>query len=230
MAQMLSTIESYKETVNAAEAAHKMAGFHEFNTPDIKWDHPDANFQNKIKHKYITSTVMDTGAEDCLGVFAGAVAIFPVLLIWIMIEEDIILQNMKTLFVCCAIIVVCVAVLALCVYSIYVVKPRMQQKLLKGDYLVTDLEFVCASKETHVESSQRSTHVYSTTNVLYNIGLHSFEDGGIPYLYMDGDDVFDCETKLKYSQYKLLRFEYEDWRHKKQTCYTICGLQKPTEE
>lgn len=106
----------------------------------------------------------------------------------------------------------------------------MQQKLLKGEYLVTDLEFVCAAKEDHVESSPgymtSHTHSYFTTNVLYNVGLHSFQDGGLPYLYMVGDDLYDCETKLKYSQYKLLRFEYEDWRHKKQTCYTICGLQE----
>ena len=74
---------------------------------------------------------------------------------------------------------------------------------------------MCASKETHIEHGQRSTHVYSTTNVLYNIELHSFEDGGLPYLYMVGDDLYDCETKLKYTQYKLLSFEYENGSHKK---------------
>jgi hypothetical protein len=221
---MLSTIASYKETVNAAKTAHKMTEFGEFDTPDIKWNHPDASFQDKIEHKYITSTVMDTNADDTWGLFVGVVAIFPVMFIYFMVSTGTLSQHMTAFFVSSAIITVCVAMLALCIYNIYVVKPRMQQKLLKGEYLVTDLEFVCASKETHVESSQRSTHAYFTTNVLYNIGLHSFEDGGIPYLYMIGDDVSDCETKLKYSQYKLLKFEYENWRHKKQTHYAICGL------
>ena len=60
-----------------------------------------------------------------------------------MIEENTILQNMKTLFVCSAIIVVCVFLLAICLYNIYIVKPKIVQKLLSGDYLIADLEFVC---------------------------------------------------------------------------------------
>ena len=228
MPQMLSTIASYKEQVNAAEAAHKMIGYKEFDTPDIKWYKPDTDFQNKIKHRYIISTVMDISGDDTLGIFVGAVAMFAALIIWIMIEENTILQNMKTLFVCSAIIVVCVSLLAICLYNIYIVKPKIVQKLLSGDYLIADLDFVCAVKEDHVESSPgymtSHTHRYFTTNVLFNIGLHSFQDGGLPYLYMVGDDLYDCETKLKYTQYKLLSFEYENGRHKKENHYAICGL------
>lgn len=230
MAQMLSTITSYKEMVDAAKSAHKMTDFDKFDTPDIKWNHPDASFQDKIKHRYISSTVVDTSGDEGLGLFVSFAAIISALFIWAMVSEGTVSQHMMAFSVFSAIIALSVVVLAVCIYKIYVAKPKIQQKLLKGDYLITDLEFVCASKDTHVESCRASTYTYFTTNVLYNIGLHSFEDGGIPYLYMTGDDVSDCETKLKYARYKLLRFEYENWRHKKQTCYTICGLQKLTEE
>ena len=51
-----------------------MIGYKEFDTPDIKWYKPDTDFQNKIKHRYIISTVMDIRGDDTLGIFVGAVA------------------------------------------------------------------------------------------------------------------------------------------------------------
>ncbi len=117
----------------------------------------------------------------------------------------------------------CVGCAISAAYDLFVHAPKLRKMLMNGDYLVADLDFACAYKYASV-SAGRVNNRYAYVGILYNIGLHSFEDKNFPYLYRANDDIGDCETKLDYAQYKLLRFKYETPFHKTKNYYVICCL------
>jgi hypothetical protein len=235
MGQVLSTFKDYENAVTTSLNADKLLNKNtsesdtlNFDTPDIEWNKVNDSLKDKINQEYNKSTFYDTTFSAIGGLFmligmgvclyAGANE---------EIKETLPLWGYAICFV--FMFLPCVVCAILAAYDVFVRAPKLKKMLINGDYFVADLDFVCAYKYASV-SAGRVNNSYAYVGILYNIGLHSFEDKNFSYLYKTKDNIDDCETKLDYTQYKLLRFKYEIPFHKTKNYYVICGLKDSTEE
>lgn len=229
MSQKISTFKDYENTVMTSLNADKLLNKNtsdvealDFDTPDIEWNKASDSLKDKINQGYDKSTFYDTTFSVIGGLFT-LIGIGTCICAGTneKIKETTPLWIYVLFFICAFLPYVGCVILA--AYDVFVRAPKLKKMLINGDYLVADLDFACAYEYASVSAGRINNH-YAYVRILYNIGLHSFEDKDFPYLYKTKDDIDDCETKLDYTQYKLLRFKYETPFHKTKNYYVICGF------
>jgi hypothetical protein len=99
-----------------------------------------------------------------------------------------------------------------------VVKHRLKRNIAKGEYEIVDITPIAAFKG--VEHSRYSSWDYVT--ILFEVGDYVFEDDSLAYLHSVPN--YDCEHKLDYDSYKLIKIKTHNLYNIPITCYAICCL------
>jgi hypothetical protein len=99
-----------------------------------------------------------------------------------------------------------------------VVKHRLKRNIAKGDYEIVDITPIAAFKG--VDHDRYTSWDYVI--ILFEVGDYVFEDDSLSYLHSVPN--YDCEHKLDYDSYKLIKIKTRNLFNIPITRYAICCL------
>lgn len=185
-----------------------------FEVADIKWNRADKDTVFKINSRCNLKPIYDNGR--CW--FYFIVGLLSIGVLWFAAVNSSIkacFTNVGFLFL---FVSACLMILMSLDGVTNVVKHRLKRNIAKGDYEIVDITPIASFKG--VEHSRYSSWDYVV--ILFEVGDYVFEDGSLSYLHSVPN--YDCEHKLDYDSYKLIKIKTRNLFNIPVTRYAICCL------
>ncbi len=188
-----------------------------FKVANIQWAEADSDIVARINSSCNSNTVFSNG----YGWFAFILSLLGCIVLGLVLIETWYSRDVAGMLVCGLFLYGTLLILVASLNGVTnVVKKQLQQAIICGNYKIADITPIAAYK-----SVNHGHHCsWDSVQILFSVDNYIFEDADTKYLHGIHADLGDCENKLGYDTYKLLKFEVHTLFKRPYTHYAICGL------
>ena len=229
MAIKLSTTKEYKSLLNECLTTHtKLATVSGdvlsedsyvpyFKAANIQWAKADSDIVDRINSSCNLNTIFSNG----YGWFAFILSLLGSIVLGLFAIDVWYSRDVAIMFAYGLFLFGTISIFVASLNGVTnVVKKQLQQAIICGNYEIVDITPIAAYK-----SVNHGHHTsWDSVQILFSLDNYIFEDADTKYLHGIHADLGDCENKLAYDTYKLLKFEVHTLFKRPYTHYAICGL------